>query len=310
MLVVLFVVTASSVGCAGSLRRTTAEEPTAAQIAELWVEPADLASRDLYWGAGGRALAPAAGDPFRFVALDRTGYSPGYDVADREDREWSVKLGPEAQTEVAVSRIIWAVGYHQPPTYYLSSWRLTGTPEDGPHGPGRFRPEVPERRRAGEWEWQRNPFVNTLPFRGLVVLMMILNNWDLKTSNNTVYEPDGRSGGTRWFVVRDVGAALGRTRWLFRGTRNDIEGFEGSRFIESVEGERVEIAFKYWRARTLRNDVRIRDVRWICERLNRLSEKQWQDAFRAAGYEPPIAGRYVAVIRARIAQGLALKEAA
>ena len=34
-------------------------------------------------------------------------------------REWSLKLGPEAQSEVVASRLLWAIGFHQPPTYWL-----------------------------------------------------------------------------------------------------------------------------------------------------------------------------------------------
>jgi hypothetical protein len=40
--------------------------------------------------------------------------------------------------------------------------------------------------------------------------------------------------------------------------------------------------------------------------LARLSDQQWQDAFRAAGYTPEQAGRYVKKIKEKIAQGLAL----
>ena len=42
--------------------------------------------------------------------------------------EWSVKLGPEAHTEVVLSRVLSAVGYHQPPVYYLPAWQLGGGP--------------------------------------------------------------------------------------------------------------------------------------------------------------------------------------
>src|SRR5688572_25547752 len=96
------------------------------RVAELWQAPDDLTSRDLYNGPGGAALAPDAGAGFTWVATDTTGYSPGFDVRGADGRAWSVKLGPEAQTEVTTSRILWAIGYHQPPTYYLKSWQLSG----------------------------------------------------------------------------------------------------------------------------------------------------------------------------------------
>ena len=49
------------------------------------------------------------------------------------------------------------------------------------------------------------------------------------------------------------------------------------------------------------------DVRWTCERLSRLSDEQWRDAFRAGGYDPQIARRYIARFKQKIAEGLALK---
>jgi hypothetical protein len=39
------------------------------------------------------------------------------------NRKWSAKLPPEAQTEVVASRILWGVGYHQPPIYYVGRFK-------------------------------------------------------------------------------------------------------------------------------------------------------------------------------------------
>src|SRR5687767_3862707 len=90
-------------GCAKLPRkaRTTATGPlTPAQIAELWVEPADITARDLFHGAGGAALAPAPGSRFRFLKKDTKGYSWGWDVEDANGMKWSAKYGPEAHSEV------------------------------------------------------------------------------------------------------------------------------------------------------------------------------------------------------------------
>ena len=37
----------------------------------------------------------------------------------------------EAQSEVVTSRILWAIGFHQPATDYLERWTLAGA-ESGP----------------------------------------------------------------------------------------------------------------------------------------------------------------------------------
>ena len=81
--------------------------------------------RDLFHGPGGKDLLPRS-TAFTFIAEDTTGFSPGFDVRDESGMEWSVKTGPEAQTEVVTSRILWAIGFHQPPTYYVEDWSLTG----------------------------------------------------------------------------------------------------------------------------------------------------------------------------------------
>jgi len=49
-------------------------------------------------------------------------------------------------------------------------------------------------------------------------------------------------------------------------------------------------------------------VRWGCELLSRLSDKQWDDAFRAGGYEPAVAGQFIEILKKRIQQGLAVKD--
>jgi hypothetical protein len=255
--------------------------------------------------------------PFTFVAADRGGYSAGYDVRDPEGMEWSVKLGPEAQPEVAVSRILWALGYHQPPTYYLANWTLTGK-QSGPQGAGRFRPKLPDRQVVAEWSWYENEFLSTQPFKGLVVANVMLNNWDWKTSNNKVYEVAGQDGGTvqRIFVVQDVGASLGKTaypkllswlpmRGVGQGSRNDLEDFEGQGFIKRVEGDRIDFHYRGIH-HALLDTVRTSDVVWICQRMARLSDAQWHDAFKAAGYSEEHSRRYVAKIKSKVADGLAL----
>jgi hypothetical protein len=294
--------------------RVVTDRPS--QIAELWQEPSNIEQRDLFHGPGGAALLPRDAT-FAFVARDTTGWSPGFDVRTADGMEWSVKLGPEAQPEVVSSRILWAIGFHQPPTYYLDSWSLTGQ-ESGPQPPGRFRPSLTTQKVVGDWSWYENPFVGSRPFGGLVVANLILNNWDWKSSNNKIYElSQPVDGVSRQFVVRDVGASLGKTtypgvlkwfrlRGFGQGTRNDLAGFEEQGFIRRVdEGSGLEFDYSgiY---RDLVDTVTAADVHWVSTRLNRLTDEQWGAAFRAGGYNPEQTARYVAKIKAKIAQGLAL----
>jgi hypothetical protein len=305
------------VSCARQVRQVqlTPGEPPA--IAELWQAPSE--PRDLFHGPGGKELVPGTA-PFTFVAADTTGYSPGFDVKDAAGLEWSVKTGPEAQTEVVTSRILWAIGFHQPPTYYVEKWSLSGGP-GGAQEPGRFRPDLPDRQIGGDWPWHENPFVGTQEFGGLIVANLLLTSWDWKTSNNKIYYLDKPINGvSRWFVVRDLGASLGKFTYppilrLFRlrgfgqGTRNDLPGFEQQGFIEKVEDGSVSFVYRgiY---RDVISTVTAAQVRWACERLAKLSDQQWADAFRSGGYTEDQSRRYTNKIKEKIAQGLQLTSAA
>ncbi len=283
--------------------------PSAAQLAEFWKAPVDLAERNLFDGPWPTSVAPDPKGTYDFVSAKHVGVSPGFTVTDEHGTEWSVKQGPEAQVEVAVSRILSAVGYRQPPVYYLASWTLTGAPAKTLQSEGRFRPKLPNLKDAGEWSWHVNPFIGTQPYNGLRVLMMILNESDLKDSNNTIYSiktPADAPNNTasRWYVVRDIGAGLGETGRV-EPTRGDSELFVRTGFIKGVSNG--EVVFNYHgRHQELADHLSPADVRWMCDLLARLRPAQWQDAFRAAGYGAEITDRYIARITEKIAEGQAL----
>src|ERR687885_231652 len=110
---VLLVTVLLATSCHPAIRSTLAEPPTRAQLAELWYPPEP--GRDLFWGVGGQRLAPDAAAIYKVIDVKRTGFSPGLTVEDPRGGKWSVKFPPEAPTEVVASRILWGVGYHQPP---------------------------------------------------------------------------------------------------------------------------------------------------------------------------------------------------
>jgi len=295
------------VGCGGKTRVIAAADvpaPSTTELAQVWIDPG-ATPRDLFWGFGGEQHAPPAAATYRFVNRDDTGFSVSYDVTGPDGIEWSAKIGPEAQTEVVVSRILWGLGYHQPPLYYLPSWTL----ESGSarrESEARFRPKLPQLQRAAEyWKWSDNPFLGARPFRGMLVALLMLNATDLKDDNNSIYEvQDGWDGARRWFVVRDLGAALGETGKLYP-RRNWLEGFERGGFITAVKGREVEFDYR-GRHQQMLSMIGPDDVRWTAERMSRLTPAQWRDAFRAANYAEPIADRFIRKIQSKVAAGLAL----
>jgi hypothetical protein len=147
-------------------------------------------------------------------------------------------------------------------------------------------------------------------FRGLIAANLLLNNWDLKASQNRVYRVKGTRPPTH-FVVQDLGAALGKTRFITFGvgTRNDIEDFEGQRYVKGVEDGRVVFDY-HGRHRELLQDITPADVVWVCRLLDRITDRQWNDAFRAAGYDGALRARFIHKIQEKIDEGLALSRGA
>ena len=294
--------------CGPAVRSSIQGPPTAAQMAQLWVEPDR--ERDLFWGVGGRALAPDPAVRYTVIDIKRGGFSRGYTVEGPDGREWSVKFPPESFTEVAASRIFWGIGYHQPPIYHLAEWQAERAPAPNPQLPARFREDEPAFHGldAGEnWSYYRNPFVGTRELNGMLVLHAMLGNSDLKDAQNVIYTLDTPvEGADRWFVPRDLGQTFGRTGAL-DPPRGDPDVFERTRFIRGVENGFVRLEYS-GRHRALFARITPADVRWICARLDTLTDRQLQDAFRAAGYARPVADRFIRRLEQKIAEGLALTE--
>jgi hypothetical protein len=303
--IVLFAVSSVlTVSCALNVRPSMSP----AEMSRLWMAPADLERRDLFAGPGGQRRAPANGGRYDFVDVKTSGTQPGYDVRDSGGREWSVKLGDEARAEVTVSRLVWALGYHQPYVYYVPEWRLTRDGETTAQPGGRFRLETTH-EDTGEWSWRDNDFLHTRPMAGLFVLMVMVNNWDVKAEQNVVYEVRDDNGRVhRQYVVKDLGASLGQTGWWFYPTsKDDLEAFEREPFVRGVEGNRVQFHYQGgWLEPQLHESVTPQDVQWVCALLARLSDRQWHDAFRAGGFDEQESERYIRRLKQKVAEGLSL----
>jgi hypothetical protein len=293
--------------CAG---RTVVVSPRGpilpSMLAELRVDPG-VEPRDLFWGVGGQRHAPSPDATYSFKAKDETGFSASYDVTGPDGLEWSAKIGPEAQTEVVVSRILWGLGYHQPPVYYLPSWNLDAGGKPRKESEARFRPKLPQLNRLPEvWKWADNPFSGTPEMKGLLVILVMLNSTDLKDSNNSIYElMPPWDGASRWFVVRDLGAALGETGKLYP-RRNWLDGFEQQSFMTTVAGSTLRFDYN-GRHEDLLTMIGPADVQWAAREMARLTDAQWRDAFRAANYSTPVAERYIRRIKEKIGDGIALR---
>ncbi|MCU1384667.1 MAG: hypothetical protein JWL71_3364 [Acidobacteria bacterium] len=287
--------------------------PWDAPLAELWRRPADVASRNLFDGPWGGERAPDPDAVYGFVRRKQQGTNPGVTVEDPLGREWHVKQPPrsdqgaEGPIEVTLSRVLSAVGYHQPPVYFLP--RLSIKDVRGAHiePGGRFRLVEKSIRHTGSWSWQQNPFVGMRPYQGLLVILMMFNSSDIKNENNALYEVKLRGGKVeQWYVVRDLGTALGETGRL-APKRGDPDIFEREPFIAGMKNGVVQFNYHGWHQELL-NGISADDVVWASELLGQLSAQQWSDAFRAGGYAPTLADRFIGRLRQKIAEGRRLGE--
>jgi hypothetical protein len=307
LLVPAVVASALFPGCHASIRSTQATPPTPDQMAELWVEPER--TRDLYWGVGGQRLAPDPAVRYKVLEVKRTGFSMGLTVEGPAKRKWSAKMPPEAPTEVVASRLLWGLGYHQPPIYYVGKWNAEDAPYPNPQLPARFRESKPDLYVHNDkdiWSYYQNPFVGPRELNGLLVLQVMLGNSDLKDEQNALYQLNRKfEGASRWYVARDLGQSFGRTG-VIDAPRGDPKVFEETPFIKGMAGQYVRFEYR-GRHGALVDHMTAADVRWICERLQRLTDKQWDDAFRAGGYAPQVADRFIRRFKQKIQEGLALR---
>lgn len=275
--------------------------PTGAPV--LWREPGDIAARDLLNGAGGEALKPNLSS-VTFIEDVIGGYSTKYRVRDGAGREWVVKVGKEAQPETAATRLMWAVGYNADINYLVPRVEIKGK---GTFENARFEARLPGVNRFSEWEWAQNPFVGKREFNGLKVMMVLFNNWDLKTSNNRIAHVRGANGGDELhYIVSDLGATFGKTGNFLKHNRNVPKDYVKTSFVEGVAGQRVQFGYD-GKSKSVLADITPDDARWIGKLLSRLSDRQVEDAFRAANYGAEDVQLLTGEVRSRINELVNLK---
>jgi hypothetical protein len=267
----------------------------------LWSTPANINSRNLYWGPGGAAMRPDL-RRITFLEEDKGGYSgTKYRIRDGAGREWVAKIGKEAQSETAAVRLLWAVGYETEINYLVP--RLT-IPGKGTFEDVRLEGRVAGQDRVGEWKWEGNPFVGTRQFQGLKIMMLFLENWDIKDSNNEIIHTEGTN--RLRYVVSDLGATFGKTGglpvlWSITRSRNDPEDYEKAKFIDEVEGNHVQFRYS-GKKKDIFENITVADARWLSGWLSRLSRRQISDAFRAANYSREEVRTLTDAVLERIAQ--------
>ena len=265
----------------------------------LWREPTDIASRDLFLGPGGEAMKPDL-SKVTFIADETRSYSKKYRVRDGAGNEWVVKLGTEAQSETAATRLLWAAGYFVDITYLAPHVDIEGK---GSFDNARFEARPKGQKRLGQrWDWSKNPFVGTNELQGLKVLMALINNWDIQNHNNNILLVTDEATGekeARYFDT-DLGASFGKEGRFIGHTRNRPDQYVAdTKFITGVEHGLIRFDYK-GKNKHLIQDITVAQAKWLGNILSQLSDQQISDAFRAANYSPEQIEALSRVVKARI----------
>lgn len=174
-------------------------------------------------------------------------------------------------------------------------------------------------KKTGTWEWADDPFTGTREWNALRALMAVMNNWDLKDENNSIYQISGKQP-EQIYEVSDLGASFGTTglSWTRHGSRGNLSAYERSKFIKVVTADYVSFYTpsrpaldhfpdipelrKRLRLRWIGREIPRSDARWLGDLLARLSAAQIRSAFRAAQYPPGDVEAFSRVLETRIAE--------
>ncbi len=277
----------------------------------LWRQPTSIATRDLFRGPGGDEMRPDLSS-VTFVEDQSHGYSINYRVRDGKGKLWHAKLGKESQPETASVRLVWAVGYMTEINYLVPCLKIQGAPNpsrnlDRCEGNGFANVKLEARpeniKRLDSWKWSQNQFTGTKEFQGMVVLMSLLNNWDLKDDNNKIlFVKNGQGGQPELhYIISDLGTTFGKTGGVFSRNRNEPESFAKTKFVEQVENGKVRFAYGGKNSGLFKN-ITVAESKWIGSLLQQLTDQQLSDAFRAANYSPAEISLLTRATRERINQ--------
>jgi hypothetical protein len=281
-----------------------------------------MASLDLINGAGGREHSPTG--KFSFVKEDKDGTQPKFEVVDEQGVHWKAKVGEEVKSETAATRLLWAAGYFTDEDYYLPEIRVANLPKlnrgsefvsaGGVVRGVRLERDLKGQKKIGNWSWSDSPFEGTREMNGLRIMMAMLNNWDVKTINNAIYEVPGQAP---YYAVNDLGATFGKTGGVGFRTKSNLGDYSASKFVDQTEGKGVNLTlnsrpifilavdpvhyFKLAGRAKIAQDIPRADAKWLGQLLGQLSAEQLRDCFRAAGYSPLEVEGFAIEVQSRIA---------
>ena len=294
--IALFLFMLSLVSTGVAQKKEKAAKPLPAGRAVMW-QPVS-SPLDLYAGPGGDEMRPDL-SRIKFIKEEKRGHNKKFRIEDGRGRVWIAKLGREAQPETAAVRLLYGMGYKTEVNYLVPSLTIPGK---GTFRNVRLEARPADIERLGEWKWNSNPFVGSKELQGLKMMMVFMTNWDVLDLQNEILQ----KGDEHHYIVSDLGATFGKLGnnnlpIIYRLGRKtgSPKHYSRTRFVKDVDGNEVKLAYK-GKNRKLFKGFTISDARWLADNLNRLSDSQIRDAFRAANYSPADVETYLRAIRNKI----------
>jgi hypothetical protein len=101
-----------------------------------------------------------------------------------------------------------------------------------------LRREKRRRKKIGIWQRDKVNFAGSREWNGLRALMALINNWDLKDANNSVY----KDGSLRIYMVSDLGASFGSANktWPINRAKGNLSSYSHSKFISRLGSDTVD----------------------------------------------------------------------
>ena len=275
------------------------EKKTCTGTPVLWKDPTDIQTRNLILGAGGDSMKPDL-SRVTFIEQKTGGYSTKYRVKDAAGNEWIAKIGKEAQPDTAANRILWALGYETEIAYLVPHLKIEGK---GDFDNVRLEARPADVKRVETWSWENNPFKDSPEFRGLKILMLMINNWDMKDDNNQILATRGDTTGEGElrYIISDLGGSFGKTGGVISRSRNKPSDYEKAQFIKKINGDVIDFHYS-GKNQKLFQGITLADARWLSDLLKRLSDEQIKDAFRSANYSPEEVDVLAGAFKTRINQ--------
>jgi len=281
------------------LASTAQEKSKRAQVEGtpvMW-ESVNISGRNLLLGPGGKEMKPDLRN-ITFIKDEKGGYSKKYRIKDGSGCVWIAKISKEAQPETVAVRLIWALGYKTEINYLAPTLTIPGK---GTFANVRLEARPENVKRLDEWRWKENPFVNTNEYKGLIVMMAFLNNWDLKDSNNRILVVNNNGEVQLHYIISDLGATLGKTGGFFTRSRNKPEDYQEAKFIKTVKNNYID--FNYGgKMQNLFENITVEQASWVANLLSQLSDNQIRDAFSAANYSTDEVNMLAQSVKDRIAE--------